>query len=110
MPGLDEVDVSHLRGASRLAFDATLGIAGMVEQMHRTIQLRPFPIGAASDGGTVGLTGLVYRAVRGGIHVAGSGVDAILGVLADHGPEAEASPLRQAIVSAANGVYGDHLV
>lgn len=110
MPGPDEKGESHLRGATRLAFDATLGVAGLVEQLHRTIQLAPFPVGAVSEDVTVGLTGLVYRAVRGGIRITGAGVDSILGGLDGHLPEAEASPLRQAVVSAANGVYGDHLV
>ena len=49
--------VSDLRGAARLAIDATTGIADIVEQMHRTIQRVPRPLGRTEVGSTRGITG-----------------------------------------------------
>jgi len=102
--------LADLQGASRLAFDAALGITGLVETMHHTIQLRPGPVGAAAGAGrTRGITGFVYRCVRGTTGVIGTGLDAALSPLVGLLPEGEASPERDAAVSALNGVYGDHL-
>lgn len=37
--------LTDVRGAARMAVDATESIAEVVEKMHRTIQLRPGPLG-----------------------------------------------------------------
>ncbi len=57
--------LSDLRGASRLAVDATRGLADLVEAMHHTIGRTPGVLGSAPAGRTRGITGLVYRSVRG---------------------------------------------
>jgi pimeloyl-ACP methyl ester carboxylesterase len=102
--------VADLQGASRLAFDAVLGVTGLVETMHHTIQLRPGPVGrAAGAGRTRGITGFVYRCVRGTTRVIGTGLDAALSPVVGLLPEGMSSPERDAAVSALNGVYGDHL-
>ena len=98
-----------LRGAARLAFDATTGITVLVEKMHHTIQLTPLPLGKSKAGVTRGITGLVYRSVRGATHLIGRGVDAGLAPLAALLPEGETNPTRDTLVSIVNGVYGDHL-
>ena len=78
--------------------------------MHRTIQLRPGPVGAVRDAGrTRGLTGFVYGCVRGATRLVGAGLDAALPPIAALLPPGEASPGRDALVAALNGVYGDHL-
>jgi len=105
----NRTQLSDLRGAARMAFDATAGIVGVVERMHRTIQLRPGPLGKPADGNTKGITGLVYRSVRGGAQVLGRGIDASLAPLVDLLPEGDSTPRRDAILSAVNGVYGDYL-
>ena len=110
MAGLNRSHLTHLRGASRLAVEATKGIVDTVEQMHRTIQRGAPPLGPGVSEPTRGVTGFVYRTVRGGVHVAGLGLDALLAPLADALPEGEASARRLAIVSAVNGARGDHLV
>lgn len=102
--------LADLQGASRLAFDATLGITGLVESMHHTIQLRPGPLGEARGAGqTRGITGFVYRCVRGATGLIGAGLDAALTPVVSLLPEGVPSPERDAAVSALNGVYGDHL-
>ncbi len=100
---------TDVRGAARLAFDATSAVTGVVEHMHRTIQLRPFAVGASPQGRTRGITGLVYRSIQGGVGLVASGVDAGLGLLAQGVPaSARRSPRREAVISALNGMHGDY--
>ena len=101
--------VSDIRGAARLAFDATLGITDLVEKMHRTIQLTPLPLGRSRAGPTRGITGMVYRSVRGTTRLISRGVDAGLFPFTVLLPEGESTRGRDALVSIVNGVYGDHL-
>jgi pimeloyl-ACP methyl ester carboxylesterase len=110
MAGPTRTHLSDLRGAARMAFDATAGIAGIVEKMHRTIQTVPLPIGRAEPGGTRGITGFVYRSVQGSVRLIGRGIDLGLAPVVALLPEGESTPVRDAFVSAVNGVYGDYLV
>jgi pimeloyl-ACP methyl ester carboxylesterase len=93
-----------------MAVEATEAIADVVEKMHRTIQMRPGPLGVADADRTSGITGLVYRCVRGGIRLVGQAIDVSLAPIIALLPEGESSPVRDAYRSAANGVYGDYLV
>jgi pimeloyl-ACP methyl ester carboxylesterase len=102
--------LADLRGASRLAFDAAIGITSLVETVHHTIQLRPGPVGQAPGAGrTRGITGFVYRCVRATARVIGTGLDVALTPIVGLLPPGESSPERDTAVSALNGVYGDHL-
>ena len=101
--------VADFRGAARLAFDATVGITDLVEKMHRTIQLTPLPLGKSRAGATRGITGLVYRSVRGTTRLIGRGVDVGLSPFTALLPEGQSTRGRDALVSIVNGVYGDHL-
>jgi len=111
--------LSDLRGTARMAFDASEGIAGIVEKMHRTIQLQPGPLGRSETGRsetdrlatdrTRGISAMVYRGIQGGIRLVGQGIDATLTPIAELLPEGESSPVRDAFLSAVNGVYGDYL-
>jgi hypothetical protein len=49
MPILNRTQLSDLRGSVRMAVDATDVITGVVEKVHRTIQLRPGPLGVATS-------------------------------------------------------------
>jgi len=110
MPGPTRTHLSDFRGAARMAFDATAGVAGIVEKMHRTIQVLPFPVGPASPGATRGITGFVYRSIQGSVRLIGRGIDLGLAPVVALLPEGESTPVRDAFVSAVNGVYGDYLV
>lgn len=101
--------VSDVRGAAKMTFDATVGLVDVVERMHRTIQARPGPLGEAPQDSTNGITGRVYRAVRGGVRLVGRGLDASLDKAASLLPEADTGPRRDALVAVANGIYGDYL-
>jgi pimeloyl-ACP methyl ester carboxylesterase len=100
---------SDLRGAVRLATDATTGLTDLVEAMHERIARVPGLGAPAPDGRTGGIAGLVYKSVRGVTRVVGGSIDALLGLIAPAlGPQ-DASAEREAIVAALNGVLGDYL-
>ncbi len=100
---------ADLRGAARLATDATAGLTNLVEAMHERIARLP-GTGGVLDGRTKGISGLVYKTIRGVTRVAGGSIEALLGLLAPAlGSYAEGRE-RDAIVAALNGVLGDYLV
>jgi hypothetical protein len=100
---------TDLRGAVRLATDATAGLADLVEALHARIARVPGLSPPSPDGRTTGISGLVYKTVRGVTRLVGGSVDALLGLLAPAlGTQAPAAE-REAIVAALNGVLGDHL-
>jgi len=104
---------SDLRGAARLATDATTGLADLVEAMHERIA-RPSGLEPAAAGRTRGITGLVYKNVRGVARLVGGSIDALLGLLGpalgpERDPPARPNAKREALVAALNGVLGDYL-
>lgn len=104
-PGL----ASDLQGASRLTVDAVLGVTSLVEAMHRNIGSASSLAGVAPVGPTTGITGLVYRSVRSVSRAVGMGLDVALGALVPLLAERPRWPARGAVLSALNGVLGDHL-
>jgi hypothetical protein len=93
MLGASRNHVSDLRGLSRLAIDATIGLAGLVEAMHVTIARRPARLGGpVVEGAVHGIARLVYASVRDVTLVAGSGIDIALGQLAPALGDMEPSP------------------
>jgi pimeloyl-ACP methyl ester carboxylesterase len=108
---------NDLRGAARLATDATAGLTNLVEAMHERIARLPGVKAPADAGRTSGITGLVYKTIRGVTHLVGGSLDALLAMLAptldpklgtDTRPGL-ARPERDAVVAALNGVLGDYL-
>ena len=104
---------ADLRGAAQLASDATAGLTDLVEAMHERIARLPV-LGRADAGGrTRGITGLVYRSIRGVTRVVGGSVNALLGLLApaldSAAPLPAPRPEREAVIAALNGVLGDYL-
>lgn len=102
--------LSDLQGLAQLAAQGTVGVANIAEGVHanvlRTIGL---PVGqGAVQGQTRGITGFVYRSVRGLARVAGAGSQAVLSRLPTPA-EAGTSPQREAALAALNGVLGDQL-
>ena len=108
--------LADVRGGVRLAVDGVSGVTSLVEAMHHRIARISPPIGTVKDQPTRGITGLVYRSIQGTTGLVGKALDVALGgtqaLLRDslQGlPEEEALPRRDAVVSALNGVVGDHL-
>jgi len=101
---------SHLRGGSQLATEAVGGVVDMVEAMHRNISgLAPI-VGASREGPTRGITGLVYRSVRGITRAAGVGIDAVLAQCTPLLEYQGVSAKRESALAILNGVLGDYLV
>jgi len=109
MSGISRLQVSDVRGASRLLLDASTGIVDVVERMHRTIERRPGAFGQPVAEATRGITGFVYRSIRGTMRLVGRGVDASLAPVEGLLPEGQSTPGRERFVSVVNGVYGDYL-
>lgn len=102
--------VTDLRGVSRMAIDATTGLADLVEALQMRIAAAPAKLGGPLvEGALHGITGLVYKSIRGVTRVVGSGIDAVLAQLAPALGEMASSPAREALVAALNGVLGDYL-
>ena len=109
MPTRFAIRPADLRGAARLATDATTGVTDLVEAMHERIARVPLVGRAAPDGRVGGIGGLVYRSVRGVTRLVGVSVDALLAAVGAALPPGETTPEREALVAALNGVLGDHL-
>jgi hypothetical protein len=104
---------SDVRGAARLATDATAGLTDLVEAVHARIARVPLPGRGEPPVRTRGVTGLVYKSIRGVTRLTGGSVDALLGLLTSAlGPPAAArapNVRREAVLAALNGVLGDTL-
>jgi pimeloyl-ACP methyl ester carboxylesterase len=105
------LQAADLRGAAQLTTDAVAGLTTLVEAMHARIANLPRLAGTPPPEQTQGLTGLVYKTVRGVTHVVGGSVDALFGWLAPTLATAGSLPRseREAVIAALNGVLGDHL-
>jgi pimeloyl-ACP methyl ester carboxylesterase len=104
---------SDLQAAAQLAARGTHGVIDIAEGVHQAVRRRLGLPGGASGEQTGGLTGQIYQAVRSVARLAGWGTDAALGVLLplldDPSSHPEASPQREAVLAALNGVLGDRL-
>ncbi len=101
-----------LRGAGSLTIDAITGVTDMVESLHHAITRFSWIRGAQDRHRTKGITGLVYRNIRTVTGWVGISIDVLLDRIGAMLRENDAppSPGREAILSALNGVLGDHLV
>ena len=101
---------SDVIGFSRLAFEATTGLADLVEAMHLNIARKPGILGPPAEGPASGITGLVYQSIRAVTGLVGSGIDALLTPLVPLLGERNSPPGREAVLAALNGAMGDYLV
>jgi hypothetical protein len=108
--------LDDVRAGVRLVIDGVSGVTGIVEAMHQRIARVAPPLGVVEDAPTRGITGLVYRSIRGttglvgkALDVALAGAQALLHASLRDVPPEQAMPRRDAVVAALNGVIGDHL-
>ncbi len=101
--------MSDVRGAARLATDATTAVTDLVEAMHARIARVPLPGRPPSDDRARGIARLTYASVRGVARQVGGGLDGLFALAGRALPGQPESPAREAVVSALNGVLGDHL-
>lgn len=104
---------SDLKALAHLVAQATHGVIDITEGVHQAVHGRLGLPGTASGQRTGGLTGRIYQVVRGVTRLVGLGTDAVLTALLplldDPATHPEASPQREAILAALNGVLGDTL-
>lgn len=100
---------SDLRGVGRLAIDGVTSLTEVVEAMHAAVAHLPPVVGQPAPARTAGLSRLIYGSVRGVTRLVGHGVDLSLSQLGPVWDASSASPQREALVAALNGVLGDHL-
>lgn len=101
---------ADLRGVSQLIINAVAGVTDIVEDMHRNIATPSSLIGKAPAGRTRGITGMVYRSVRGVTKGVGSLLDIALAQISPLLPNQAFSERREALLSVLNGVLGDYLI
>ncbi len=111
---LRHLRASDVRGLAQLASQATQGVTGITEGVHLSVLATIGLPGAAKEGRTRGITGIVYSSVRFATHILGKGVDKALGAMQPlfdlfEGDKPE-TPRREAVLSALNGVMGDRLL
>jgi len=101
--------LDDLRGATHLAVEATRGVIGLVQAMHRVIASGPGVIGSPLEGPATLLTDLVYAPIRGVTDAVALGIDAALDLLTPLLGESTPGLQREAVQAAINGVLGDYL-
>lgn len=99
-PTRRHVNASDLRGLARLATHATVSTVGIVEDVHRAV-LRTFRLPG-------GIVSPLYGSVRAVTRLVGTSLDGALSLL-DRAAPAPGTHQREAVISALNGVVGDHL-
>ena len=92
-----------------MAVDATLGITALVEALHARVARTPVRLAGPAGSAVEGVTGHVYRAIRGVTRTVGASLDAVLARLVPLVDDVADTPSREALVAALNGVLGDYL-
>lgn len=104
---------SDVAAVAKLATSATTGVTHIAEGVHQSVRRGLGLTAGKLPEQAGGLTGLIYKSVRGVTQLVGKGLDAVLVKLqplfdaADQA--APESPQREAVLAALNGVMGDHL-
>jgi hypothetical protein len=105
--------ISDLRGASRLAIEATNGVTDVVEGMQHGIGAGPAVLGRPLEAPVRLFTSPIYEGIRGVARAVGDGIDATLGLLeplvAPLLGSRTPGPRQEALIAVLNGVLGDHL-
>ncbi|MEP5569466.1 MAG: alpha/beta hydrolase [Halioglobus sp.] len=99
-----------LRGSAQLAFDAAHEVTTIVEKMYRNIAATPLPLGEEPQGRARGIAGIVHESIRRTIGTTKTTTDWALKHMAPGlNRTLPPGPHREAVISALNGVCGDHL-
>ena len=103
--------IAYLKGLTKLVIQATKGTTDLVETMHSTIERGHLPLGESRATTTSGITGLVYKSIRGGAQLVGTSLDyAMQTVIPLLNDELVPSRNKDIFLSIINGVYGDQLL
>lgn len=103
------VRAADVAGYGKLALDATLGVVDMVGAMHHRIVDTPGVLEHPLAKALSEAADLVLGGIREIAHSTREGVDRLVQDIAPDIAQMESSVQREAVVSAFNGVVGDHL-
>ena len=92
--------IEDLRGAGRLAVDATRGITALAKELHQAIGSGPAVLGRPLAVPTKLVTEVVYGGVSGGAALVGAGVDGALAQLAPLLPTSAPTHEHEAVIAA----------
>ena len=111
MPQSHERAGSAMRGATRLAFSAVIGVTRTVEQMHSNIAAGSSPIGDGTNGRTEGISGFVYECIRLAHRGTGFGADQVMSLVDKMWIRQPTLPQPQwdSVLGVLNGIVGDQL-
>jgi pimeloyl-ACP methyl ester carboxylesterase len=109
MPRKTRSHIDELRGATRLAIDATRGVTALVEKMHVTIASGPTLLGRPLAIPARLATRAVYATIQGITRLVGGSLDVALAQLAPLIEATPAGPQREIVLAVVNGVLGDYL-
>ncbi len=98
-----------LRGLSQLTVDGVSGVSDISERLHAVIAQRAQLDFSAARPRTRGITGFVYRSVRGVSTVVGGGLDLLLRHATPTHWQGEGNAAERRLRAVLNGVFGDHL-
>jgi pimeloyl-ACP methyl ester carboxylesterase len=98
-----------LRGLSQLAVDGVRGVSDISERLHAVIAQRATLDFSPARPRTRGITGLVYRSVRGVGSAIGGGLDLFLRTATPEHWQGEGNVAARRLRAVLNGVFGDHL-
>lgn len=98
-----------LRGAAQLAVEAVVQVSRLAGAVHGGIQRVSTLTALGSPEAAGGIAGMVYRVVGGVTRVVGHSLDALLRRLPAEELQQGRSRRAAALLSALNGVLGDHL-
>jgi pimeloyl-ACP methyl ester carboxylesterase len=101
--------IDELRGATRLAIEATRGVTALVEKMQVTIASGPALLGQPLATPARLATRAVYASIQGITRLVGSSLDVALAQLAPLVKASEPGNQRDAVLAVVNGVLGDYL-
>ncbi len=101
--------IDELRGATRLAVEATRAVTGLVEKMHVTIASGPTILGQPFAAPARMATAAVYASIQGITRLVGVSLDAALAQLAPLVKASGPSDQRDVVLAVVNGVLGDYL-
>ncbi|MBK8284401.1 MAG: alpha/beta hydrolase [Ahniella sp.] len=97
-----------IHGFAKLATDGVIGLSQVVESMHARVQGQFFPTPSPDRLG--GISGLVYRGIRGGTRAVAIGLDLAMHALPAQGDKPSTQgPGARRLRAVLNGVLGDHL-
>lgn len=101
--------ISDIQGLTNLLIDATLNVTNITEDLNQQIIHPPYLPSNAIQHIISGVSGLVYKSVRGTTKLVGRGITGGLALLAPERSTGISFNQKETILSILNGVIGDYL-